>query len=177
MPIPQDDLKISQLTAAAALTGAEIVPVDQSGVTKRTTAAAMLNQPTQSLTVVGITSGSIVMDGILFIGTAGAANPQIFVNDTNSNQVYFLTAATRVARHFGRDDNTTYVSMEVRGTGGPNLGQYKISGALQATQGFGVNGASPQAAAAVNAASVDLATVIALCNQLRAALIANGICV
>jgi len=41
---------------------------------------------------------------------------------------------------------------------------------------FGCNGATPQATAAVNIASTDLATVIALCNQLRAALIANGIC-
>lgn len=39
------------------------------------------------------------------------------------------------------------------------------------------NGATPQTEASVNAASTDLASVIALCNQLRAALIANGICV
>lgn len=42
---------------------------------------------------------------------------------------------------------------------------------------FAVNGATPQASAAVSAASTDLATVVALCNQLRAALIANGMCV
>ena len=42
---------------------------------------------------------------------------------------------------------------------------------------FGCNAATPQAPATVNAASTDLATVVALCNQLRAALIANGICV
>jgi len=55
-------------------------------------------------------------------------------------------------------------------------------GALTATTGtfsgaFGCNGATAQTKATVNAASTDLATVIALCNQLRAALVANGICV
>jgi hypothetical protein len=42
---------------------------------------------------------------------------------------------------------------------------------------FACNAATPQASATVNAASTDLPTVIALCNQLRAALVANGICV
>lgn len=41
----------------------------------------------------------------------------------------------------------------------------------------GFNGNAAQAKVTVNAASTDLATVIALCNQLRAALVANGICV
>ena len=42
---------------------------------------------------------------------------------------------------------------------------------------FACNGASPQGKAAVNPACTDLATAVALINQLRAALIANGICV
>jgi hypothetical protein len=46
---------------------------------------------------------------------------------------------------------------------------------LTASAGFGCNGKAAQGSAAVNAAATDLATVIALCNQLRAALIANGI--
>jgi hypothetical protein len=46
---------------------------------------------------------------------------------------------------------------------------------LTASSGFGCNGKSAQSAVTVNAASTDLASVIALCNQLRAALIANGI--
>ena len=48
---------------------------------------------------------------------------------------------------------------------------------LTATNGFGCNGKTAQTEYTVNADSIDLATVIALCNQLRAALIANGICV
>lgn len=46
---------------------------------------------------------------------------------------------------------------------------------LTAANGFGCNSKAAQASVTVNAASTDLASVIALCNQLRAALIANGI--
>lgn len=50
-------------------------------------------------------------------------------------------------------------------------GQIRFGGA------FGCNGATPQGKYTVNAASSDLATVIALTNQIRTALINNGICV
>jgi hypothetical protein len=60
------------------------------------------------------------------------------------------------------------------GNGVPAAGSFTT---LTATGGFGCNGKSAQSSATVNAASTDLATVIALCNQLRAALIANGIAV
>jgi hypothetical protein len=46
---------------------------------------------------------------------------------------------------------------------------------VTAAAGFGCNGKGAQGAAALNAAATDLATAIALCNQLRATLIANGI--
>jgi len=52
-----------------------------------------------------------------------------------------------------------------------NAGKVRIGGE------FGCNAATPQGKATVNAASTDLPTAIALVNQLRAALIANGICV
>lgn len=44
-------------------------------------------------------------------------------------------------------------------------------------QAFGANNAAPQTKYTVNAASTDLATVVALCNQIRVALVNNGICV
>lgn len=50
-------------------------------------------------------------------------------------------------------------------------------GDFTASAKFGCNGQAARAAYSVNAASTDLATVIALCNQIRLALIANGICV
>ena len=43
--------------------------------------------------------------------------------------------------------------------------------------GFGCNGSAAQTVYTVNAACTDLATVVALTNQMRLALIANGICV
>lgn len=54
---------------------------------------------------------------------------------------------------------------------GPGSGQAFTVGS------FGCNGKTPQGTYAVNAAATDLATAIALVNQLRAALIANGIAV
>lgn len=44
-------------------------------------------------------------------------------------------------------------------------------------QSFACNNNTPQGKYTVNAASTDLATVVALCNQIRAALVNNGICV
>lgn len=46
---------------------------------------------------------------------------------------------------------------------------------LSLPNGFGCNGSAPQGKYAVNAACSDLATAIALINQLRAALVASGI--
>ncbi|MBP6407100.1 MAG: hypothetical protein KA335_15690, partial [Ramlibacter sp.] len=43
-------------------------------------------------------------------------------------------------------------------------------------QAFAANGATPQVAYTLNAASSDLSTVVALCNQIRTALINNGVC-
>ena len=51
-----------------------------------------------------------------------------------------------------------------------------INGNLRVATGFGCNGTIPQTAVAVNAAATDAAETMALVNQLRAALIANGIC-
>ncbi len=48
---------------------------------------------------------------------------------------------------------------------------------LVATNGFGCNGTTAQTEVTVNSACTDLATAVALVNQLRVALIANGITV
>jgi len=67
--------------------------------------------------------------------------------------------------------------IEAMTAGGSNYAIYTNAGAVRIGGEFGCNAATPQAAAAVNAASTDLPTVIALLNQIRAALVANGICV
>ena len=53
----------------------------------------------------------------------------------------------------------------------------QAAGAISSSGGLGVNGKAAQASATVNTACTDLATAVALINQLRAALVANGICV
>lgn len=53
-------------------------------------------------------------------------------------------------------------------------GAATFSSTLAVTGGFGCNGATPQAKTTLNAASTDLASVIALCNQIRTTIIANG---
>lgn len=53
----------------------------------------------------------------------------------------------------------------------------QATGAIVASGGLGINGKTSQVSATVNAACTDLATAVALINQLRAALVANGICV
>lgn len=61
-------------------------------------------------------------------------------------------------------------------TGNAVQGSITTTG-MRITAGFGCNGKAPQASVIVNAAATDAATTQALVNQLRAALIANGICV
>ena len=79
--------------------------------------------------------------------------------------------------------DTLYDRMTIDESGNVGIGTTSptytldITGNLRCSTGFGCNGATPQTAYAVNVASSDLATVIALCNQLRAALVANGVCV
>lgn len=58
----------------------------------------------------------------------------------------------------------------------PITNQIYLNNEVHVLNKFSCNGQNPQASVTVNAASTDLATVVALTNQLRAALVANGIC-
>lgn len=86
------------------------------------------------------------------------------------------TNGLQMGRAIGGDDaNDFFIYDTVAGTV-----PYQYSAATGNKFGgtkFGVNGATPQAKATVNAACSDLATSVALINQLRAALVANGICI
>jgi hypothetical protein len=99
----------------------------------------------------GFAAGTIYKSGVLGLvvaGATGSANDLCFVTPGGSN-IFGVYTGTVNCWFNGS------VSM----------------GAL------GTNGKTPQTSASVNAACTDLATAIALINQLRAALIANGICV
>lgn len=60
--------------------------------------------------------------------------------------------------------------------GSVNYALYTGQGMVRFGGEFGCNGATPRAKATVNAACSDLATAVALLNQIRTALINNGIC-
>jgi hypothetical protein len=60
----------------------------------------------------------------------------------------------------------------------PNTEAIRIdhaTGGVRLLTGFGCNGQAPQSAASLGAAATDLASVITLANNIRTALIANGI--
>lgn len=59
--------------------------------------------------------------------------------------------------------------------GSPRMSIDGVSGGVSFSNGFGCNGVPPQLKATLGSAATDLATVITLANNLRAALIANGI--
>jgi hypothetical protein len=61
-------------------------------------------------------------------------------------------------------------------TAASNYAIYTGAGMVRFGGEFGCNGATPRAKATVNAACSDLATAVALLNQIRTALINNGIC-
>lgn len=92
------------------------------------------------------------------------------------------SASTGILQAYNRS-TSAYMPMYVSGStvvlNGPAGGRTATLNAsgFASSHGFGCNGKTPQTAVTVNAASTDLATVVALCNQLRAALIANGIAV
>ena len=104
-------------------------------------------------------------------------------NYPNPGQGWFL-----VCRTAGASAGQLINQFVVDGTGNTTIGNLTIpaflnvvgtSTSVTTNAGtFGCNGATPQSSYSVNGASdVDLGHVVALCNQLRTALINNGICV
>ena len=147
------DLKISQLPSATAIQGTELVPIVQGGTTSQTTTDGMLNRAAD------IGGCTVTFTRLNLVEAAGGSGTiQNIVMDSHD------------------DAGVTKANLRVFGTGGGVSGNWITTGGLQVQTGFGCNTKLPQTAVTVNAASTDLPSVIALCNQLRAALIANGIC-
>lgn len=144
------DIKISALPVAATpLAGTELVPIVQNGVTVQTT-------PNKLLQRAG--GGQLQIAVITLQRGTGGLLPSIGLTSID-------------------DDTGTSATFQVVGTGGFGTGQMNCIGDLHVNNKFSANNTTPQGKAAVNAAAVDPATTQALVNQLRAALIANGICV
>ena len=132
-------------------------------------------------------SGAITVDRLAATTTYNSGTAQVGAgSDTLTVFGKFAYAAVGVAgiRVLETDDyvnerrGAVYIqTLNWGGTGGYGLrddieirnGHVKLYG------GFGCNGNTAQTKYTVNAASTDLPSVIALCNQLRAALVANGI--
>ena len=136
----------------------------------------------------GVTSGGTYTTyGFIATGTAGG----IFRYGTTT-EARLGTSAYAGKFAYGADfdavlgDATNSIAVRARaGASGaytrsvslcdPNYALYVDHGSTR-VQGFGCNNATPQGAYALSAASTDLTTVVALCNQIRQALINNGTC-
>ena len=118
------------------------------------------------VTMLGINKSARAARGFLAVGAKGgstwAATEIITAANIGSQSVNYAASAGNAATA------TTATNLS-GGTVSATTGSF--SGA------FGCNGISAQTSYSVNSACSDLATAIALINQLRAALIANGICV
>ena len=128
-----------------------------------------------------IASGSISGILLLNVAKAGAAPTEAFRISENHSVTLGGDSTAPAFKVIPVASQARWVEVTAAASGnnpkiGTNAGHLETTGALQVATGFGCNSKTPQTAVAVNAASTDLASVVALCNQLRAALIANGIC-
>jgi hypothetical protein len=147
-----------------------------------------------------IPPGSIGLDGDTshFLDGSGAARTPDYPVGANPSASVGLTAINGTAVTFMRSDATPSLNQAITPTwtglhtfsGGVQTTSLTASTTIRSTGGFGCNGATPQVSAAVNAAIAGTAgaaytateqglinNTAALVNQLRAALIANGIAV
>lgn len=109
------------------------------------------------------------VSGTVFVNLQSATTNGYLSNDGTNLMLasHIGTTGVKVKIALNSADDTVVISS----TG------LAVTGAITCSTGFGANGNAAQTKVTVNAASTDLASVVALCNQLRAALIANGIAV
>lgn len=140
----------TQLDAKAALAG-----------------SASQNFAINNATVAGTlaVTGQTTLSGQLNL--AAGVNLDIIGSGTNPNK-YFRTGTTGDLELV----NSAYTAVPFSVSDG---GNGLFTGTLSVTGAFGCNTKAPQTAYAVGAAATDLATVITLANNIRLALIANGI--
>ena len=146
-----------------------------------------------SPTFTGLTVTGLNVHGFMYVGavdavssTAAATNGQLLIGSTGSNPVAATLTGTanQVTVTNGAGTITLSGPQDLAATSNVTFNQ------LTLTNGFGCNGASPQIEAAVNAAVAGTAgaaytateqtiinDLVALVNQLRTALVANGVAV
>ena len=141
------------------------------------------------------TAGTATRDNAAYLGTASEAgyfewNPSVIspapywsragassygLKAGYSNTFRATLGTSNYAGRFGAgasDADTRVVEL----ANGSYAIEVPSGGGSSKLQAFGCNGATPQAAYTLNAASTDLPSVVALCNQIRTALINNGVC-
>lgn len=148
---------------------------------------------TSSPTFAGLTLTSLTGQGFVFVGaadivssTAAATDGQLLIGSTGNNPVAATLAGTANQLTVTNAPGSITLSLpqDIATTSNVTFNQ------LTLTNGFGCNGASPQVEAVVNAAVAGTAgaaytateqtiinNLVALVNQLRAALVANGIAI
>lgn len=184
-------------------TGADPVAATITGTTNRVTVANAAGSITlsgpqdlhtgASPTFAGLTVTGLNVQGFVYVGaadavssTAAATNGQVLVGSTGSNPVAATLTGTanQVVVTNGAGTITLSTPQDLAAASDVTFNQ------LTLTNGFGCNGASPQVEATVNAAIAGTAgaaytateqglinDLVALVNQLRAALVANGVAV
>lgn len=165
----------SLLVAARNIAGAEVVLATQNTVRARISSlgARILGALSTGVNlIVGTNNGELQL-GRSAPATAITSTTDAFVawqDGTDPLNPSLTSGALLLAAR-----NTANAAVNVA-TQNTVRASFNASG-LKVINGFGCNGQAAQAAVAVNTAATDAATTQALVNQLRAALIANGICV
>ena len=166
------DIKISGLPGFPTLPfdDTEQIPLSWNGGTYFVNPSDFLNQPDIIATVDSLYANGINWGGIL-------DGPEIHTNYIQLTPNPTAGAGANIISLFADLDDTAkldIIAQHVRFL--PNtIAAPTVDVQIQGP--FACNSATPQGKATVNAACTDLASAIALINQLRAALIANGICV
>lgn len=124
---------------------------------------------------VTLNKGALVVYGI--IGGAATITGNYGIYLVSQKDAGTITTDCGIYICGGFATTTNYgIRIEDQTTAASNYAIYTGAGAVRIGGEFGCNGATPRAKATVNAACSDLATAVALLNQIRTALINNGIC-
>jgi len=171
---------IAGSTVALSVNSVVISSVSSTGlavtgaISATTTINGALNGTLGATTPAAVTATTVTATGNISAGTANLSYVQIGPTaGTFGNRITTFAGNTVL----GVDTGKTFFVTTL--TGG-NIADFTstglaVTGSTTTSTGFGCNGNAAQTKYTVNAASTDLATVVALCNQLRAALVANGV--
>lgn len=177
------------VTQVAALTlGTAGTGLSSTVANGTTTPVITLNVPTASAANRGALSaadwttfdakgaGTVTSVAAITLGTTGT-DLSSTVAGSSTTPVITLQVPTASAANRGALASADWSTFNAKQPAGTYVTPTTLSNATLPASllAFGCNSAAAQTSVTVDAASTDLASVVALCNQLRAALVANGI--